>query len=107
MPPSLDARGFVRVDCAACGRPDVWLRCDACEKSDHFLLEAGEASCDCGATYAHATCLCGAPVPGDRLRFVAFRDGPMALADLEWDPRRLGLLVAAVAVAAAAVAHLW
>lgn len=108
MPTTLDDRGFVRVDCAACGRPDVWLRCDACGKSDHFLLEGGVAGCDCGASYAHATCLCGAAVPGDRLRFVAFRDGPMALADLEWDPKRVGLLVmVAVAVVVAVVAALW
>ncbi|MCB9795478.1 MAG: hypothetical protein H6741_22460 [Alphaproteobacteria bacterium] len=91
--PDLDARGFVKVACEACGRDDVWLRCNSCEKSDHFLLDEAGARCACGAEYGHATCLCGQEVPRERLRFVPFQEGPMNLADLELDPTRLALVV--------------
>ncbi|MCB9760008.1 MAG: hypothetical protein H6739_09265 [Alphaproteobacteria bacterium] len=90
--PDLDQRGFVKVACASCGRDDVWLRCDGCQKSDHFLFDGQVATCACGATYDHATCLCGETVPADRLAFTPFDQGPMALADLEWDPTRIVIL---------------
>ena len=88
----LEQRGFVRVACEVCADPQVWLRCDGCQKSDHFLLEQGQAACSCGARYAHARCLCGQEVPGEGLRFVPFKQGPMALADLEWSRPRLAVL---------------
>ncbi|MCB9795748.1 MAG: hypothetical protein H6741_23890 [Alphaproteobacteria bacterium] len=87
----LEDRGFVKVDCASCGRDDVWLRCNNCEKSDHFVVDADGAHCACGADYDHASCLCGETVPKERLRFTPFAQGPMNLADLEWDPVRLGV----------------
>lgn len=89
-----DERGFIRVDCAACNNPDVWFRCNACQKSDGFLLADGVASCACGATYQSGNCTCGAVVPGDRLRFVPFAQGPMALADLEIAWGRVAALAA-------------
>ena len=95
----LDQRGFVHVRCNDCGNPDVWLRCETCGKSDHFLLTDGVASCDCGADWPRATCLCGAQVPpAGTMAFVPFNEGPMALADLEVDWSRVGLLVAGAAV---------
>lgn len=106
--PTLDDRGFVQVNCASCEKPNVWLRCDSCKKSDHFLFDGAVASCDCGARYAHATCMCGATVPPERLRFVEFRAGPMALADLAWDPRKIALLaVVVLAAVAVVVALVW
>lgn len=101
----LDARGFVHVRCAACSRDDVWLRCESCEKSDHFLFDGSTVSCSCGATYGHATCLCGEQVPAERLTFTAFKDGPMALADLEIDPARVFMIV--VVLGALISAGIW
>lgn len=81
--PDLDQRGFVKVTCPACKAPDVWLRCQGCQKADHFLLEEAGPSCSCGANYTFGTCTCGATVPRDGLAFLAFDDGPRALADME------------------------
>ena len=94
-------RGFIRVDCPACRNPDVWFTCNACKKSDHFAMHADHVACDCGQRYDHGTCTCGATVPFDGLRFVAWDQGPMSLADLEvaWG-RVAGLAVVAVLVLA-------
>ena len=95
--PTLDDRGFIHVRCNACGNPEVWLRCEKCEHSDHFLLTDGAAHCRCGAIWQTATCLCGAQVPPEgKIEFVAFQDGPMALADLEPDWTRIALVGAAL-----------
>ncbi|MCB9673968.1 MAG: hypothetical protein H6737_02570 [Alphaproteobacteria bacterium] len=75
--------GFVRVDCQVCKNPDVWFRCNACGRSDHFTVSGGIVRCDCGQTYDRGNCTCGETVPFDGLRFVPFDQGPMALADLE------------------------
>jgi hypothetical protein len=97
--PDLDDRGFIRVKATA--EPDLWLRCDQCGKSDHFLL-ADKVACLCGATYDHARTPGGEEVGLDRLTFVRFTEGPLRLADLELDPRKLaGWLLLAVLAAVA------
>jgi hypothetical protein len=86
----------------------VWLRCDKCEKSDHFLFDGAHVDCDCGARYDHAVCLCGERVEPTTLTFTPFEDGPMALADLEWDPKRLTMLIGvALVLGASAVLAIW
>lgn len=53
--------------------------------------------CRCGATYGHATCLCGASVPPTgALQFVRWEDGPKALADMEIAWGRVGVLAVVV-----------
>jgi hypothetical protein len=94
--------GFIHVRCNACGNPDVWLKCEKCAKSDHFRLEGAGVRCACGASYGHATCLCGERVPpAGKLEFVAWDQGPKALADLEiaWG-RVAGLAILALAAVA-------
>lgn len=87
-----DEPGFIQARCPACDGDDVWLTCEGCGKSDHFRL-AEQVRCRCGATYDHAVCTCGEPVPLAHLHFVPFEDGPLALADLEVDWRRVGVLL--------------
>lgn len=95
----LEDRGFVRV--SAEGEDDLWLTCQQCGKSDHFLL--GDAvHCACGASYDHTVTPAGTRVEMEGLTFVEFSKGPMTLADLEVDPRKIGLLgLVAVLVLAA------
>lgn len=101
--PALEACGFVQVP--ADGDEQLWMTCDACGKSDHFWLDR-HVRCRCGARYDHAVRPDGVQVPVDQLRFVPFREGPMQLADLEWDPLRLGAIVVAVLAVLGAVAWL-
>jgi hypothetical protein len=104
----LEQRGFIHVRCTTCNNPEVWLRCQKCQKADHFWLEPAGVDCDCGSKYDHATCLCGNAVPKEQLTFVPFEKGPAALADLEWDWRRIAVLAAiAVAVVTAGVVGIW
>ena len=97
--PPLDDCGFIRV-------PDVqplWMKCDQCGKSDHFWLAETQVLCRCGARYDHAIRPDGQQIPVDQLQVVPFREGPIQLADLEWDPIRLGIILAgAVALLGAA-----
>lgn len=97
--PELDACGFVRVP----GESPLWMKCEACGKSDHFWID-GVVHCRCGARYGHAVRPDGTKVPVAELSFVPFDKGPVALRDLEWDPKRiailLGLLAAAIGVGA-------
>lgn len=97
-------RGFIRVDCQTCGNPDVWFSCNTCKKSDHFALHPEHVDCSCGATYTHGTCTCGASVPLEQLRFVAYDEGPLALADLEVAWGRVALLVVGVLVLVGGIA---
>ena len=99
--------GFVRVDCQACKNTDVWFRCDSCGKSDHFALEGGVATCDCGATYDRGNCTCGQTVPGENLVFVPFDKGPMTLADLEVAWGRIALLVGGLVIVVGLGAYWW
>ena len=102
---TLDDRGFIHVRCNACGNPEVWLKCEKCDHSDHFLLENDAAHCSCGATWQTATCLCGAQVPPEgKIAFVPFQDGPMALADLELDWGRITALGTALVLVLGGVA---
>lgn len=87
-----DRHGFVRADCAACQKQDVWLTCNECKKADRFVLESGRAVCACGSVYTFATCTCGATVPKDRLVWVPFNKGPLNLGDWEFDRRRIAVL---------------
>jgi hypothetical protein len=104
----LEKRGFVHVRCQACSNPDVWLKCQKCQKSDHFWLDERGVDCDCGSTYDHATCLCGKDVPRQFLELVPFESGPKALADLEWDWRRIGAVAAVtVGILVAGAIALW
>ena len=94
MSDSSNDRGFVRVGCTQCNDDNVWFTCNTCNKSDHFLFSGGVASCECGATYDHGTCTCGATVQASDLSFVPFEKGPMALADLEYAWGRMALIAA-------------
>lgn len=101
MLPPLDACGFIRVP----GAEALWMTCEQCKKSDHFWLDGG-VNCRCGARYDHAVRPDGSTVPASQLSFVPFDLGPVALRDMEWDPRRL-VLVAAVLLAVAGAAAWW
>lgn len=94
--PPLDACGFVRVG------DNLWMKCDTCGKSDHFWLD-GVVRCRCGARYDHARRPDGATVPVAELVFVPFEKGPVSLRDMEWDPRRIGLIVVVLVALGAAL----
>jgi hypothetical protein len=104
----LDACGFIRVPTTE-GQQPLWMTCEQCGKSDHFWLEEDGVRCRCGATWSHAVRPDGTEVPLSELAFVPFRDGPMDLADLEWDPMRVGLVVVLLlsVLTAAALAAAW
>lgn len=91
--PPLDECGFIRVPTSQ-PKP-LWLTCNACQKSDHFFVRDGVVHCRCGASYDHAVRPNGEQVPASDLTFVPFTQGPRGLADLEWDPNRIAMLVAA------------
>ena len=87
--PPLESCGFVRVP----SDQELWMRCDSCEKSDHFWMEEGSVRCRCGARYSHALRPDGQQVPFEELVFVEFDKGPKQLADLELDPKKLAAVV--------------
>lgn len=94
--PPLDDCGFVRVP-----GPDadpLWMTCEKCGKSDHFWLTESHIRCRCGASYTHAVRPDGAEVALAELVAVPFDKGPMALADLQWDHRRLAIVAGVVLV---------
>jgi hypothetical protein len=106
-PPIDDKHGFTRAACEACKNPDVWLTCNTCKKSDRFVAEEAHVRCHCGTTYAFATCTCGQKVPRDKLLWVAFDKGPIALADWEVDWGQvavIGFIVAMLGVLGVAIA---
>lgn len=82
---------FVKVACPACGRDDVYLKCDTCSRQSLFTLGADEVVCQCGATYGHAVCACGERVPAAQLVAVPFEEGPLVASEVELDPTRLVL----------------
>lgn len=94
--PPLESCGFVRVG------DNLWMKCDGCGKSDHFWID-GVVHCRCGKRYDHALRPDGAKVPVADLVFVPFEKGPVALRDMEWDPRRIVLLVGALVLLALVV----
>lgn len=91
--PALDDCGFVRVPSTD---GPLWMTCNECGKSDHFWLDQGIVRCRCGARYDHAVRPDGATVPVEELAFVPFKEGPMQLADVEWDPVRIAMIAVAV-----------
>ena len=91
--PPLEACGFVRVP--ADGEA-LWMTCERCGKSDHFWLDGGSVRCRCGARYGNAVRPDGSQVPASELIAVPFEQGPVQLADLELDPKRLGILAALI-----------
>jgi hypothetical protein len=93
--PALEDCGFIRVP----GPDDapLWMTCEQCGKSDHFWLTDAQIRCRCGARYSHAVRPDQTEVPVSDLVAVPFDQGPMALADLEWDYRRLAV-IAVIAV---------
>jgi len=91
--------GFIKVPSE--GDP-LWMTCESCDKSDHFWLDVGEAGearvhCRCGASYTHAVRPDGEKFPAAELSFTPFKEGPMQLADLELDPKRLALVAGVLA----------
>ena len=102
--PDLDARGFIRVQ--ADQEPDLWLTCQTCQKSDHFWVDEA-IHCSCGAHYDHTITPSGQRVGMEGLAFVPFNQGPMQLADLELDPRRVALLGLAVVLIVALGWLMW
>lgn len=91
--PAIDACGFVRVPSEA--TEPLWMTCESCGKSDHFWLD-GDVRCRCGARYTHAVRPDGSQVPSKDLVFVPFDQGPKQLADMEWDPTRVGVAIVLV-----------
>ncbi len=91
---------FVRVDCA-CGRADVFLKCERCGRQSLFAVVPDGVRCSCGAAYGFGVCACGQQVPPNKLIAVPFEKGPMVWSELELDPVRVGvgavLLLGAVA----------
>lgn len=85
-------RGFIRVGSS---QPPLWLRCEACARSDDFWLDQG-VHCACGARYDHALRPDGARVERADLHFVPFDQGPIELASMEWDWTRVALVAVAV-----------
>lgn len=93
--PPLESCGFVRVPADT----ELWMRCESCDKSDHFWVDEAKVHCRCGAAYTHAVRPDQSQVPVAELVFVEFDKGPKQLADLELDPKRLialGVVAAAV-----------
>jgi hypothetical protein len=103
--PALQDCGFVRVPQP--GGPPLWMTCNGCGKSDHFFVADDRVRCRCGASYDHAVRPDGSTAPFAVLTFVPFADGPKHLADLEWDPTRVGALAAGLAALIAAAAAGW
>jgi len=107
-PPTADDGVFVRVDCPECAKPDVYLKCDQCGRQALFHMTDAGVRCECGATYSHASCSCGAQVPPERLVAVPFDEGPLVASEMEIDPTRAIVAVGLVgAVLAAGAAGLW
>jgi hypothetical protein len=100
--PPLEDCGFVRVP----ADEPLWMTCEKCGKSDHFWLTEDEIRCRCGARYSHAVRPDGESVPRGELVAVPFAKGPVQLADLEWDPKRLGVIAAVVLSIVAALGWL-
>ena len=94
--PALEDCGFIRVP--GTDKSPLWMTCEKCSKSDHFWIEGEQIRCRCGASYSHALRPDGEKVGLEDLTLVPFNKGPMSLADLEWDVRRLAIFgVVAVA----------
>lgn len=98
----LDRYGFIRV--TAEGESDIWLTCNACGKSDTFVREDDRIVCRCGETYSHAVTPAGTRVELEGLTFVPWNEGPMQLADLEWNWGRIGAVVVVVVALVGGVA---
>ncbi|MFT5679956.1 MAG: hypothetical protein ACI8RZ_000861 [Myxococcota bacterium] len=92
--PALEDCGFVQVP--GPDKKPLWMTCEKCSKSDHFWLTESHVRCRCGAEYTHAVRPDGEKVPVTDLVAVPFDKGPLALADLEWDYRRLVVIVVLV-----------
>ncbi|MCB9780248.1 MAG: hypothetical protein H6742_16895 [Alphaproteobacteria bacterium] len=106
--PPLDDCGFVQVPAPGdAGSDPLWMTCNRCGKSDHFWLADGIVRCRCGARYDHAVRPDGDTVPVAQLRFVPFKQGPMQLADVEWDPVRIVMIVGAIAALGGGLAWVW
>ena len=104
--PPIESCGFMRVPTE--GDEALWMTCDQCHKSDHFWVADGSIHCRCGARYTHAVRPDGTKFELDALTFVPFGEGPMALADLEWDPARLAMLfVFAIALVGIIATGVW
>ena len=99
--PPLDSCGFISVPADS----PLWMKCDGCDKSDHFWLTADTIRCRCGAVYGHALRPDGSQVPAAELRFVPFAKGPRHLADLEMDWWRVALI--GLVLAALVAAGIW
>jgi len=102
-----EAHGFVRARCTSCDDDDVWLSCNSCGASDRFEVGDEGVRCWCGAGYDHATCVCGAQVPRERLVWVPFDEGPPGLTEWELDPLRVALLVLGLVAVVAIALVLW
>lgn len=94
---STDEPGFVQVSCPDCSNDELWLQCDRCSRRCGFSPLDDGFQCECGARYRFARCGCGAEVPPEHLRPVPFEKGPVSLADLVIDWRKVAVLGAAAA----------
>lgn len=102
-----DKHGFIRAVCDVCKNPDVWLTCNTCKKSDRFVSEDKEVRCHCGATYAFATCTCGQKVPREKLLWIPFDKGPIALAEWEVDWGQVVVITFVVAMSLVLAGAIW
>ncbi|MFT5587368.1 MAG: hypothetical protein ACI9VR_004977 [Cognaticolwellia sp.] len=102
--PPIDRLGFVRVPPQG-GSAETWLQCNACQKRERFWIEADRVRCSCGAAYDHAA-VEQVQVPVSELSWVPFDKGPVQLAEMEVDWRRIGALLLVLALAAGVISAL-
>jgi hypothetical protein len=100
LPPLSDC-GFLQVPSS--DNTPLWMTCESCKASDHFWLAREDTAelragirCRCGASYTHAVRPDGSTAAWSELTWVPFKEGPVQLASLEWDPVRLGLIAVVV-----------
>lgn len=95
--PPIERLGFVRVP-AQGEKAETWLQCNTCQRRERFWIEEERVRCACGAAYDHAA-VEGGKVAVSELTWVPFDKGPVQLAELEVDWRRIAALLLVLALA--------
>ena len=99
--PPIERLGFVRVPPQG-ESAETWLKCNACQKRERFWIASDRVRCSCGAVYDHAA-VGEVQVSVSELRWVPFEKGPVELAEMELDWRRIAALLVLLALAAGSV----
>jgi hypothetical protein len=102
--PPIERLGFVRVPPQG-ESAETWLQCNACQKRERFWIEADRVRCSCGAAYDHAA-VDGGQVSVSDLSWVPFDKGPVELAEMELDWRRIAALLLVLSLAAGGIVAL-